>query len=73
MHLRSIYYGDMKAPNLLIYRNQEVRIGDLGVSIKLDKTVDSEIPCYPVKGLTKGFGTEVAMQSFEKGIPLSRK
>ena len=35
LHKRNIYYGDMKGPNLLIFRNQEVKIGDLGISIKM--------------------------------------
>lgn len=41
MHKRNIYYGDMKAPNLLIFRDQRVKLGDLGISIKLDH--DDEI------------------------------
>ena len=35
LHTRNIYYGDMKPANLLIFRNQEVKIGDLGISIKM--------------------------------------
>ena len=35
LHSRNIYYGDIKPENLLIFRNQEVKIGDFGISIKM--------------------------------------
>ena len=36
LHQRNIYYADLKAANLLIFKSQEVKLGDLGISIKLD-------------------------------------
>ena len=36
LHSKNIYYGDMKLANLLVFRNQQVKIGDLGISVKLD-------------------------------------
>lgn len=47
----------MKAPNCLIYRNQELRIGDLGISLKLEKDRSEDEEIYEVKGLTAGFAT----------------
>lgn len=67
LHLRNIYYGDMKAPNCLIYRSQEVKIGDLGISIKMNynPTSTDESLYYP-KGLTEGFVTKEIEAAFEK-------
>ena len=47
-HQRDLYYGDMKAPNLLVFRTQEVKIGDLGTTIKLDKEGNDEEMKYRV-------------------------
>ena len=36
LHSRNIYYGDMKPENLLVFRNQRVKIDDVGISLKLN-------------------------------------
>jgi hypothetical protein len=59
MQEKSIFYSDMKGPNLLIFRNQQVKLGDLGVSIKLDpEDTDGEEKLYYGKGMTKGYVTK---------------
>ncbi len=37
LHYKNIYYGDMKPENLLVFRNQLVKLDDFGVSLKLKK------------------------------------
>lgn len=58
LHQESIYYGDMKESNLLIFRNQKVKLGDFGISVKLDPDDedDSERKYY-AKGHTRGYIT----------------
>lgn len=51
IHQKHIYYGDMKPQNLLVFRSQHVKIGDFGISIKLDP--NDENKTYSVKGLSK--------------------
>lgn len=67
IHIKNIYYGDMKAPNCLIFRNQELRIGDLGISVKLEKHASEDEPIYEVKGLTAGFSTEKVQAAYDAG------
>jgi hypothetical protein len=62
----------MKAPNCLVFRNQELRIGDLGISIKLDKRVDPNQPNYILKGYTNGFITKEVKLAYENGLMLSK-
>jgi len=46
----------MKPPNLLVFRNQQVKLGDLGVSVKLDsKERDYNAVSFTPKGSTPGF------------------
>ena len=44
----------MKGDNLLVFRNQMIKLGDLGISVKLpsDATPDTEIE---IKGATQGY------------------
>ena len=72
MHLRGLYYGDMKAPNCLLNRNQGVRIGDMGICVKLDKLIGSEEEVYYIIGLTPGFTTEEVAQAYRDGTRVSR-
>jgi hypothetical protein len=49
----------MKAPNLLVFRNQDVKLGDLGISVKLDsKEIEGTVKKYYGKGLTPGYVTK---------------
>lgn len=58
LHQKNIYFGDMKAANLLIFRTQKVKLGDLGISVKLDPTdTTGEVNQYYVKGKTAGYVT----------------
>ncbi len=40
LHTKNIYYGDVKAANILVFRNQQVKLGDLGIIVKLDNDND---------------------------------
>ena len=59
IHKKHLYYGDMKGANLLIFRDQRVKLGDLGISVRLDEndTEGTEKRYYP-KGLTDGYVTK---------------
>ena len=35
LHENNVYFGDMKPENLLIFKNYKVKLGDLGVSLKI--------------------------------------
>ena len=37
LHSKNVYYGDMKPENVLIFKNYQVKLGDFGVSIKLQE------------------------------------
>ena len=54
----------MKEANLLISRDYSVKIGDFGISIKLDPKEDPNEEVYELKGVTAGY----AMKSFEDSI-----
>ena len=51
LHSKGIYYGDMKPDNLLIFRNQNVKANDFGISFKIEKGKK-----YTLKGYTPGYG-----------------
>lgn len=72
IHERNIYYGDMKAANLLIYRNQEVKIGDMGICTKMNKNASYDDEIYEVKGLTEGFANEETVNACQNNIDMCR-
>jgi len=41
-HSQNVYYGDMKEANLLVFRDYKVKLGDFGISIKLDPTAEPD-------------------------------
>jgi len=45
LHANDIYYGDMKPENLLLFKDYRIKLGDLGVSIKIsnDASDDTEM------------------------------
>jgi serine/threonine protein kinase len=57
LHTNNIYFGDMKPENLLLFKDYRIKLGDLGVSMKIpdDFTPDSKI--Y-LKGLTPKYSLE---------------
>lgn len=73
LHQKNIYFGDMKAANLLIFRSQEVKLGDLGISIKLnhDDVAGTE-DLYYVKGKTVGYVTKEVDEAEDRGFPISK-
>jgi serine/threonine protein kinase len=36
LHSIGVYYGDMKPANILIFRDYLVKLGDFGISIKMN-------------------------------------
>lgn len=69
MHQQSLYYGDMKPSNLLVFRDQKVKIGDFGISLLMNSDEDS----YYLKGLTHGYCIEEINVKFDKCEPVSRE
>ncbi len=45
----------MKEANLLVFRDYSVKIGDFGISIKLDEEASIEDEIYELKGVTMGY------------------
>lgn len=61
IHSKNVYYGDMKEANILIFRDFSVKLGDFGISIKMEDSPlqerDSEE--YIIKGITPGYITDL--------------
>lgn len=56
----------MKEANLLVFRDYSVKIGDFGISIKMnDSPKEGEADEYDLKGLTKGYVTNLVQTYFE--------
>eukprot|EP00347_Sterkiella_histriomuscorum_P020007 403339455 len=63
LHQRDIYYGDMKPHNLLVFRDQQVKVGDLGISIKLDSSKLDTEEIYQINGMSRAYAsTEMALK-----------
>lgn len=63
----------MKPANLLVFRTQHVKLGDLGISVKMDsKDVKGDINQYYVKGTTPGFVTPEVEKADDNGDALSK-
>ena len=70
LHQKNVFYSDMKPANLLIFRNQYVKMGDFGVSVKLrDDDVEGINPLYYARGQTKGYCTEEFMNAVDNEEP----
>lgn len=67
LHSKHLYYGDMKAANLLIFRDQRVKLGDLGISVRLDDkdVIGTDRKYYP-KGMSEGYVTEAISRAIAK-------
>lgn len=71
VHSQNVYYGDMKPQNLLIFRDYGVKLGDFGISIKLnEKETADEAHC--LKGMTPGYTFETFANSILNDDPVSR-
>lgn len=63
LHSRDIFYGDMKPENLLIFRDLKVKIGDFGISVKVnEKNKDKKL--FKIKGFTPGYVTAEIENAF---------
>lgn len=51
LHVNNVYFGDMKPENLLLFRDYRIKLGDLGVSMKIPEHLTMDSPIY-LKGLT---------------------
>eukprot|EP00347_Sterkiella_histriomuscorum_P001910 403370201 len=70
---RGMYYGDMKPQNLLVFRDQLVKLGDFGISIKAEPNEDTDILMYRLKGLTRAFSSNEMISALMKNSKLSFK
>eukprot|EP00347_Sterkiella_histriomuscorum_P021179 403334946 len=73
LHQRDVYYGDMKPHNLLVFKDQQVKVGDLGITMKLDKSIPDQKKAYFLKGLTLAYVSQKNIQNLQRNIPLSRQ
>ena len=69
MHKRNAYFGDMKSENLLVFRDLKVKLGDLGVSIKIK---DGQEEIY-LRGLTQEYSLKEINTIFNNNDPLTKK
>lgn len=73
-HQKGIYYGDMKPQNLLVFRDQRVKLGDLGISIKFDfHDKNGTGNLYQIKGMSPGYYAEEIGDAFKNGERLNKK
>ena len=73
LHQQNLFFSDMKPANLLIFRNQQAKMGDFGVSIKLNDDIKDETEkIYYGKGQTKGFCTQEYLEACNNEEPLSK-
>lgn len=63
----------MKGANLLIFRDQRVKLGDLGISVKLEKNDDPNAGQYYIKGVTAGYVTAEVQSISDNDFAASRK
>lgn len=72
LHNCNIYYGDMKPENLLIFRDYRVKIGDFGVTMKLNDN-SSWDSLHTIKGLTNGYSHPDIVQKFLNSEQISKR
>lgn len=61
LHTKDIYYGDVKLENFLVFRNQSIKVGDLGISIKINSKLNDENDrplYYRPRGYTRNYALE---------------
>lgn len=62
VHSQDIYFGDMKPQNLLVFRDLTVKLGDFGVSLKVNKQDKDEL--FMLKGMTKEYSDPKLVERF---------
>ena len=67
-----MYFGDMKPANLLVFRDQRVKVGDFGISIKMRSDIKEDVPFYELKGLTLSFANKNMIDAFKTGRLVSK-
>eukprot|EP00347_Sterkiella_histriomuscorum_P020993 403335676 len=73
LHQRDVYYGDMKPHNLLVFKDQILKVGDLGISMKLDNSIPNDQKAYFLKGLSLPYASQKTINDFQRNIPQSRQ
>ncbi|CDW87246.1 serine threonine protein kinase-like protein [Stylonychia lemnae] len=73
LNQRKFYYGDMKPQNLLVFRDQRLKVGDLGISIKAEPGKSDDAKLYRLKGVTTAYAKQNILQAFRAGTKLSFK
>lgn len=68
----NIFYSDMKPDNVLIFRSQQAKLGDLGVSCKLIGSPDPNKKQFLIKGCTNGFVTSKFIKKFDQNEKFSK-
>jgi hypothetical protein len=65
----------MKGANLMVFRTQEVKLGDLGISVKLDDTKKDNYheELYKGKEVIPGYVTDVYQDSIANDYPVSKQ
>eukprot|EP00347_Sterkiella_histriomuscorum_P013869 403363056 len=72
LHQRDVYYGDMKPHNLLVFKDQLVKIGDLGTIIKLDSSKQDDQKAYLIQGISPAYQENKTLDEWRRKIPQSK-
>lgn len=72
LHQNNLYYVDVKAANLLIFKDQKVKLGDMSLSIKVDKNDDPNEQKYYLKGDSVGYMTKELEQIYNNETEASK-
>eukprot|EP00347_Sterkiella_histriomuscorum_P001520 403371716 len=73
LHQRNVYYGDMKPHNLLVFKNQLVKVGDLGISQKLRDDLNPDQKAYKLKGISWAYASIPMHKAYQGSWFLSKK
>ena len=61
----------MKPANILVFRDQRCKIGDLGISVKIDSN-DEGKKKYKLLGATPGFLPKEVADTMKSSLPLTK-
>ena len=62
----------MKASNILVFRNQKVKLGDMGISVKLRPGSKMD-DVFELKVATQGYTNEAVSKAFVEGAPVTKR